>query len=416
MQNVHAKAPVLFQTRWAMNFLAGPLTRTQIPALNQLAGAEGVFLCPMTGQFSQPAAAQVMQPGHSGRGSGAASIGGEAGFLHCGTAPPNLPRQQASMNTFCLKITACRKRSRRQEKQPRRMPPSKESSTGRCCWPPRRCASWTGSTAWTASVLQSALVSSPERRGSQRWEEFPYRGPGLDKVETSASGPARFDDIESPLNDSKMMAALQKDFADWVFRSCSVTARANENLKVYAGPDVSAADFMKACADTAREARDDEVAKRTAVLDRQIKTLQEKLGREERELRQDEADLKNRNIESAANVLEIGASLFGLGRKKSISTVFTKNRLSQNAKEDVQESKESIEQYEKQLAELQQSRQQVLDEVQAQWSDVVNKITEVKISPKKTDIYVNLFGLAWMPYYQVKAGGQVIEVPAFGAE
>lgn len=40
MQNVHAKAPILFQTRWAMNFLAGPMTRTQIPALNELVGAK----------------------------------------------------------------------------------------------------------------------------------------------------------------------------------------------------------------------------------------------------------------------------------------------------------------------------------------------------------------------------------------
>ncbi len=31
MHNVHAKNPELFQTRWSMNFLAGPLTRTQIP-------------------------------------------------------------------------------------------------------------------------------------------------------------------------------------------------------------------------------------------------------------------------------------------------------------------------------------------------------------------------------------------------
>ncbi|MCS7011418.1 MAG: DUF87 domain-containing protein, partial [Anaerolineales bacterium] len=39
MHNVHEKAPILFQTRWVMNFLAGPLTRAQIPALNRLAGA-----------------------------------------------------------------------------------------------------------------------------------------------------------------------------------------------------------------------------------------------------------------------------------------------------------------------------------------------------------------------------------------
>ena len=35
LHNVHEKAPVLFQTRWTMNFLAGPLTRTQIPDFEQ---------------------------------------------------------------------------------------------------------------------------------------------------------------------------------------------------------------------------------------------------------------------------------------------------------------------------------------------------------------------------------------------
>ncbi|KAA0269744.1 MAG: ATP-binding protein, partial [Chloroflexi bacterium] len=39
MNNVHNKEPLLFQTRWVMNFLAGPMTRDQIPALNELAGA-----------------------------------------------------------------------------------------------------------------------------------------------------------------------------------------------------------------------------------------------------------------------------------------------------------------------------------------------------------------------------------------
>ncbi len=40
MQNVHEKQPLVFQTRWTMNFLAGPLTRTHIPLLNALVGAE----------------------------------------------------------------------------------------------------------------------------------------------------------------------------------------------------------------------------------------------------------------------------------------------------------------------------------------------------------------------------------------
>jgi hypothetical protein len=212
------------------------------------------------------------------------------------------------------------------------------------------------------------------------------------------------------------MTALQKDFADWAYRSSSIKARANVTLKVYAGPDVSQAEFMKACAETARDARDAEIAKRSAALDRQIKTLQDKLVKEERELRQDQADLQNRNIEAGANLLELGAGVFGLGRKKSVTTQFTKHRLSQQAKAEVEESEDAIAQYKKDLTALQAQRQQVVDEVNAGWGDVVNKITEVTINPKKTDVYINLFGVAWMPYYQVKTGGQTMELPAFGAE
>ena len=62
LHNVHAKAPILFQTRWAMNFLAGPLTAPD-PRLEQAGRREGVFLAPMPASVSQPAAAQVMQPG-----------------------------------------------------------------------------------------------------------------------------------------------------------------------------------------------------------------------------------------------------------------------------------------------------------------------------------------------------------------
>jgi len=40
----------------------------------------------------------------------------------------------------------------------------------------------------------------------------------------------------------------------------------------------------------------------------------------------------------------------------------------------------------------------------------------VTVNPKKTDVYVNLFGVGWMPYYLVNSGGGLLELPAFGAE
>jgi hypothetical protein len=173
---------------------------------------------------------------------------------------------------------------------------------------------------------------------------------------------------------------------------------------------------MKACADSAREARDAEISKKTAAIEKKINSLQDKLAKEERELREDQADLTNRNMESGANLLELGAGLVGFGRKKSVSTQFTKHRLAQNAKAEVEESEDAIAQFKKDLSALMRERDDMTTEINNRWGSLVNEISEVAIKPKKTDIYVNLFGVAWKPYYLIQSGDEAIELPAFGAE
>ena len=265
-------------------------------------------------------------------------------------------------------------------------------------------------------TTRTAIVPSLDRRGIVRWEEFPYAGPSLDKLEGGPAPSSKYGSIGAPLNDAKLMTALQKDFTDWVFRTSAVTARANTTLKLFAGPDTSQADFMKTCADAAREARDMEIAKKTAAIEKKIKSLEDKLFREERELQQDQADLQNRNIETGLSGAEAVAGLLGLGRKKSLSTSVSKFRMAQNAKEDVRESEETIAQLKKDLAILERQREETASEIKDRWGRVVNESTEVTINPKKTDVYVNIFGVAWMPYYVIQAGNETVELPAFGAE
>src|SRR6185369_11367431 len=122
-----------------------------------------------------------------------------------------------------------------------------------------------------SELTRAALVKTPEKRGAVRWEEYQLSANILDSVDTSPVPSARFSSVDSPLNDVKLMTAMQKDFTDWVYRTSAVKARVNQSLKVFAGPDVGPADFMKACAEAAREARDAEVEKKTAQLDRQLK-------------------------------------------------------------------------------------------------------------------------------------------------
>jgi hypothetical protein len=106
-------------------------------------------------------------------------------------------------------------------------------------------------------------------------------------------------------------------------------------------------------------------------------------------------------------------SLLGGRRSRRISTAMSKHRMTSQSKADVNESVDVIAEYQQQLTQLEQARQQALGEAGSKWGDVVNDVTELPILPKKTDVYVNLFGVAWMPYYQVKAAEQVVEIPAF---
>jgi len=65
---------------------------------------------------------------------------------------------------------------------------------------------------------------------------------------------------------------------------------------------------------------------------------------------------------------------------------------------------------------LQREREAVVAEINDRWGRVVNEVSEVTVAPKKTDIYVNLLGVAWKPFYIVQSDAEMIELPAFGAE
>ena len=173
---------------------------------------------------------------------------------------------------------------------------------------------------------------------------------------------------------------------------------------------------MRACAEAASDARNKDIAKQTAQYDRQLKSLEDKLAREERELQMDQNELAGRKREENSNLFEVGAGALGIGRKKSVTSQFAKNRLTNKAKADVEESIDAIAQYKQQIADLQKQREDLVAQVNSKWGDVVNDMTEITVSPKKTDIFVNLFGVAWMPYYNVQAGGTAIELPAFGVQ
>jgi hypothetical protein len=122
-------------------------------------------------------------------------------------------------------------------------------------------------------------------------------------------------------------------------------------------------------------------------------------------------------VEEAGTHLENLTGLFGGRRKASrLSSSLSKRRLTEQAKSEVEESLDAIEDFKRQLADLQKRREETLAELNEKWGQVVSSTTEVTVAPKKSDVFVTLFGVAWLPYYIVKTGANTMELPAFGAE
>ena len=189
--------------------------------------------------------------------------------------------------------------------------------------------------------------------------------------------------------------------------------RANETLKIYAGPEVSQAEFRKLCTEAAREKLEDEAEKVANSFDKKIERIEDRLDREERELREDKAELSQRKREEWGTHAENVFSLFG-GRKRRLSTSLTKRRMAEKAEADVEESEEVIEDYEQDIAELQKEEERALEDVIQKWRDIADDMTEIPVTPYKKDILVDLFGVAWMPFHILQVEDEVLELPGFG--
>jgi Helicase HerA, central domain len=414
LHNVNAKAPVLFQTRWAMNYLAGPLTRLQIPGLNKMAGAVASIQpspaapqpvtpgeSPFAGEVHQTAlvAATAASPGKPASGSSSTRPTVPAGIAEY-FLPNNITFTQSFMTAG------------------RDFPPE-AYSLGLVYRPVLLAQASTRLVSLKykidMDVFKTALVESPDRRGVVRWEQYQSAHIEPSILDQAPDPQARFATLELPLSDAKVMNSLEKDFLDWAYRTSEVMLRANEALKVYAGPDTSEGEFRTQCSDTARKASETEAKKVAASFDSKLRTLQTRLEREQRELDQDKEDLSNRKLEEAGTGLANVAGLLGFGRKRSLTTSLTKRRMTSQAKSDVQESVEAIKDLEKQIADIEVGKMAAVQAVNDKWGEVVSDVIEIPITAQKKDVLLDFFGVAWMPYHLVKIGEIQEELPGFAS-
>lgn len=400
LRNVHEKHAVLFNTRWAMNYLAGPLTRAQIPALNALAGAtETVPAAPATAA-AQPALAPA-----------ATTAQAESEPDLPGTiTPPAVPGRVAQYflpNTLTLSQAA--------QRESLALPAS--ATTRGLLYQPVLLAQAQVSFDQRKYNLDhtlrcTAFVLEPGPGGAVLWGQHLVGAILSRDLDRSPAPESRFDALNAPLTDEKTLRSLEDDFVDWIYREATVSVRANEELKLYAGPDVSEAQFARMCEEAATKLAAEEADKLEQQWQRKIDRLEEKLVREERELDEDKAEHRRRKLEEAATHAE---TLFGLfsKRRRSVSSSMTKRRMTARAAEDVEESEEEIKRLQEEIDEMEAEMKAELDDLEEKWTAIAEDVTEIKVTPYKKDIVIELFGVAWMPMHLLQIDGRLRRLPGF---
>jgi hypothetical protein len=113
-------------------------------------------------------------------------------------------------------------------------------------------------------------------------------------------------------------------------------------------------------------------------------------------------------------------TVFGLfaGRKSSrrLSSSLTKRRMTSQAKADVEESVDTIEELKKQIADLENEKNQALEEIKNRWEEIASQTTDIPVTPLRKDILLDMFGVAWMPYHIVQVGEEIVELPGYGSQ
>lgn len=401
LHNVHSKAPQIFQTRWALNYLAGPIMRSQIPALMPMTAALGAVAPTSTDASSSAAAAP---------GSAAAAERAAASIDNSLTK--TRPAAPTGVDEFFLPNDL----SYGDALKTAAVPADAKVEKNGFIYHAALLAQAEINTLVKKYNLQlkHAVTSlAQEARGQQVvWDDFLWRSYADSDLHGSTLPGSLFDALPTWMSDARQIKALQQDFLDWMMRSATLSIQVNDKLKLAAGPDTTTAAFREQCSEAARDQMKTALDKVEATYKKKISDLQIKIKKQEREIESVKDDLGARRIEELGNAGEILFSFLG-GRKKSVSSSLSKRRMTSKTKNNLEEEQGNLEDLQAQLKTLEEESQSAVKAIQDEWAEMVNDVTEVPVTPYKKDIFLSAFGVAWLPYYNLSVNGRPIELPAF---
>jgi hypothetical protein len=369
MYNTHEDAPVIFQVRWAMSYLRGPLTRNQIKTLMDplKSASQGAGLpAPL------PAAVADRVPPPAGAGAG---VSGQP------TVPPEIAQYFLPVRGPAQSGIVYR--------------PTVLGAASLNFTDAKLKVDATQKLVYLTPFTQAAIPVS--------WDNAEEAGIVPDELQRAPVPEAKFTDLPAAGLKPKSYAGWEKEFGAWLAVNRSLSLLQSPTKKLVSNPGESESEFRARLQLAAREARDDDsqalrkkYAPRLAVLEERKRRAQQAVDREAEQA-------KDSQLQTA---ISVGSTLLGafVGRRGISSTVGRATTAARGAsralreQQDIGRAKETVQALDQQIAELNNEFEAELAGLGLGGEVSTETLEPLRIKPKKTGIAVQLLILAWAPY------------------
>jgi hypothetical protein len=376
MNDVHDDRPELFQTRWAMSYLAGPLTREQIRGLAQSA---------------PDAAARAPAPVASERDALGPSDGAAADrpLLPPDVGQRFLAPRAGARGEVLVHRPALLGRARLH---------FVDAAAGIDCWQERALL----------APLRDPVPDDP-------WEEASVL-PASPALAPEPALAGRFAPLPAPAARAKSYEAWAKQLAAHLYRSQPLVLHHHAGLRRTSRPGQDEADFRAELRLALRETRDRELEKLRARFAPKLATLADRIRRAEQHAEVQAEQHRERKLETAVS---LGATVLGalFGRRAGgVGTVgraaTTARRASRVGREkaDVVRAEDRVEDLREQLQSLEAEFEQAAAALVAPPDPGAIGLEQRRVAPRKTDLEVAPPLLVWTPWSVSPEG---IAEPAF---
>jgi hypothetical protein len=394
LNNVHEDGVEVFETRWDMSYLRGPLTRTQIKSLMEPLKVKATAAPPqaaaaaMAGASSQSPQASALSPAMTP----AEAVTKPA----AGSQRPALP---PGVSQYFIPVRG-----------------SGVAGTSLVYHPALLgVAEIAYSDSKTIDMTQKLALLTPIATGpiAVDWGQASVVDLPVEDLEESPEAGAQFAELPGNASKSKSYDSWRKDLANWIYRNQKLELLESPGLEVASNPGESERDFRVRLQQRAREQRDEVAEKLRQKYAPKMAALVEKKRRAEQTVEREAEQAKGQKLQTA---ISFGATLLSsfMGRKAiSLSTLGRATTavrgVSRSMKEgeDVGRAQESVEAINQQITALDAQFKAETDSLEKSSDPQTEQLETISLKPKKSNISVKLVTLAWAPYWH-DAGGQAV--------